>query len=202
MNRKLIIGEWNPSVITTYLAVIACALGIRFALENSQVALVCLIFAGICDFLDGPIARRIKRTPKAKEFGIQLDSLADVFNFVMFPCVILICYYNTLLSIAISMFYAIMGIARLANFNVKAINEESNGYYEGLPVTFIALILPLSHIAGALIDMPYIFDSIAMILTGALFVINIPVKKPTLKMLPYILVLAIITIFVLMRFVF
>lgn len=202
MNRKLIIGEWNPSVVTTYLAVVVCALGIRFALENSQAALVCLIFAGICDFLDGPIARKIKRTPQAKEFGIQLDSLADVFNFVMFPCVILVCYYNTLPSIIISMFYSIMGIARLANFNVKAINEESNGYYEGLPVTFIALLLPLAHIVGALLDMPYIFDLATMFITGALFVINIPVKKPTLKMFPAILVLAIITVFLLLRFVF
>ena len=45
-----------------------------------------LLLAMICDALDGRLARLLRAT---SEFGVQLDSLADIVNFGVAPAMIL-----------------------------------------------------------------------------------------------------------------
>lgn len=148
--------------------------------QSFNYAICCLIFAGICDLFDGAYARRCKRTDEEKAFGIQLDSLADVVNFIAFPIVIFIGMgFVEPFYIVLYAFFAICGIARLAYFNVNA-QEVLKGYYRGLPVTFTALIL--SFIYGLkFIVSEQIFEvvfAISLAAIGALNIANIKVKKP------------------------
>ena len=83
----MLIGCYNPSVILTYIGICVSIMGILNA-HDLKFAFICLMIAGVCDMFDGPIARKCKRDDLGKAFGIQIDTLADVTNFVVFPMVL------------------------------------------------------------------------------------------------------------------
>ena len=141
--KKPFLGVYNPSIILTYLGVFFSVTGMAIlfsteradASENMKWVLILLVLAGICDMFDGLVARRCKRTEKEKQFGIQLDSLADTVSFVAFPaCILLFMCGLDVAGIIIAFFYIFAGIMRLGWFNVTT--EENKGVYQGMPVTF------------------------------------------------------------------
>ena len=75
---------WKKSNIITFIGIIISILSIFFCYNNMQnYAIIMLILAGICDAFDGPIARRINKSPNS--YGIQLDSLADIISSGIVP---------------------------------------------------------------------------------------------------------------------
>ncbi len=196
----MIIGKWNKSVILSYIGLFFGVFGIYFAVitNNIKAAFACLILSGICDMFDGTIARKCKRTEEEKEFGIQLDSLNDVFNFAALPILIFIGMGLTeIYNIIIYCVYAMFAIARLANFNIKTANPNKKAkYYEGLPVTSAAIIFPVFYLLSFVLK-ENIFNlvySLIILLVGILFVTNIKVAKPGLKMSILFLVMGIVAI--------
>ena len=196
----MIIGKWNKSVILSYIGLFFGVFGIYFAVitNNIKAAFACLILSGICDMFDGTIARKCKRTEEEKEFGIQLDSLNDVFNFAALPILIFIGMGLTeIYNIIIYCVYAMFAIARLANFNIKTANPNKKAkYYEGLPVTSAAIIFPVFYLLSFLLK-ENIFNlvySLIILLVGILFVTNIKVAKPGLKMSILFLVMGIVAV--------
>ncbi len=180
---SMLIGEWNPSVILTYVGVGFAVTGIFFAgAGNVNPAFACLIAAGVCDLFDGAVARRCKRDEAQKRFGIQLDSLADVMDFLALPAAICFgmgmrSWYQAAALIA----FCVCGIARLAFFNVSEAQEEGAvKYYRGLPVTYTALILPFLYLLRyALRDgvfFPVFTGGIAAV--AVLNILDIRVVKP------------------------
>lgn len=192
------IGKWNKSVILSYFGLGLSVLGILLIFKgyDTKYALTCLMFAGICDMFDGTVARRCKRTKQEKAFGIELDSLIDVFNFVAFPIIIL-CSINltNIYALPIYILYAIFGVARLAHFNITTENNNKPvKYYEGLPVTFAALLFPIFYLLSYVIDITT-FNIIYLVLTlviAIMFIIKIKVPKPKLIASVFLLLLAII----------
>ena len=181
----MFIGKWNKSVILTYFGVCVAIFGMYLAIVGEiNYAICCLIVSGICDLFDGKIARMCKRTKSEEEFGIQLDSLADVINFIAFPITICINLgANKWYDILIFLFFAICGIARLAFFNINAEKNEPNKpikYYTGLPVTYTALIIPIFEliIKWFKLENIHIYYQIIMIIISLLFILNIKIKKP------------------------
>jgi len=181
----MIIGKWNKSVILTYIGLIFCIFGIFICItkQNSiNIAMSCLIISGICDLFDGFIARKCKRTEEEKKFGIELDSLVDVANFVVFPIVIFInmgitSYY----SLFIFVLFAICGIARLAYFNIKVENIDGPvKYYLGLPVTYSALIFPLMYLFRYTLPLNIfnIIFTISIFMVSLFNILNIKILKP------------------------
>ncbi len=196
------IGKWNKSVILTYLGLAASAAGIALLSPYCDVDLkyvyILLMFAGICDMFDGTIARKCKRNKEEKEFGIQLDSLVDVFSFIALPLAILATVNENIYYIPIFIIYAICGVARLAHFNTIAPENTPVKYYVGLPVTFSALIFPLLYILAYFIksDPFMIIYNVVTLIVAILFVIKIKVPKPKVKSSIFLLLLAIaVTIF-------
>lgn len=192
------IGKWNKSVILTYIGLIFGLIGIYIILTNNNInyAFVCLMITGICDLFDGTVARRCKRTDEEKEFGIQLDSLVDVFNFIVFPVVILLSLGMTkIYDIVILSVYAICAIARLAYFNIKTADSNKRiDYYTGLPVTYIALILPIFNLSSYIIvdNVFSILLRTVVFIVSCLYIIDFKVVKPKLKASIFLLVLAVI----------
>ena len=182
---KKIVGFWNPSVILTYLGLEISVLGMYLAAKQVHVnyVFVCFIIAGICDVFDGAVARKIKRTEEEKAFGIELDSLADVISFVVFP-IIIFCRlgYLNIAHLVIYLLFAVAGIARLGYFNVTT--AESEGpvkYYMGLPVTYTALIFPIFYPIAALAEniVPTYYSlPICMLIVAFLEVLKVRVAKP------------------------
>lgn len=111
-------------------------------------AAIAIGFAVVCDGLDGRIARL---TNSCSEFGMQLDSLADVLTFGMAPAVL--AYVWGLKSIVPTMpsyakelqqlgwilcfCYVICGAMRLARFNIQSIHPAPEGTkkaFVGMPI--------------------------------------------------------------------
>lgn len=176
------IGKYNKSVILTYIGITIAVCGIIFSfLGNISNAMICLIFSGICDLFDGKIARLCKRDEQEKEFGKQIDSLADVFLFLALPCVLgvellkaLPLYFNIVFVI-----YVICGVIRLAWFNILASSDQQVKYFIGMPVAYIALVLPIIYSVGLVfkfnLSLVYFF---IYLLFAILFIINVKISKP------------------------
>lgn len=82
--KKLFLGVYHPSVILTYIGVVISVFGI-FCVNDLYLAVILLMVAGLCDAFDGIFARRYKRTKLQEDFGVQIDSLADLISFGVFP---------------------------------------------------------------------------------------------------------------------
>ena len=192
------IGKWNKSVILTYIGLVFGLVGIYISLTNNNVnyAFFCLMMTGICDLFDGTVARRCKRTEEEKEFGIQLDSLVDVFNFIALPIVLLMTLgMNKIYDVIILSIYGICGIARLAYFNIKTADSNKRiDYYRGLPVTYIALILPMFNFLNIVIvdNVFSILLRTVVFMVALLYITDFKVVKPKLKASLLLLVLAVI----------
>lgn len=195
--KKPLIGVYNPTICLTYIGVFCAIIGIGLLLcaGPMDTAMILLILSGVCDMFDGVVARRFKRTEQEKQFGIQLDSLADTVSFVVFPAVILLAVTQChLLCMIIACFYVFAGIMRLGWFNVTA--EDNKGFYQGLPVTFSALIFPLCYLVLRLLnlDIFHIVYPVLLACVGLLFILNFRMKKPGIKVLLLFAVLAVAVI--------
>ena len=178
-----LIGVYDYTVRLTYLSLISSVCGMIQALHGDcKTAIFCLAFSGLCDGFDGRVARTKKnRTEDGKQFGIQLDSLCDVICFGLFPAVI--CYL-----LGVRGLLGVVLVCRLAFFNVLEGKRQQgeggcNKTYRGLPVTSIAYILPVVFWVQYLMT-PAVFVVIlhlVMLVVGFLFVLDFPLKKPTLK---------------------
>lgn len=182
--QPILIGFYKLSTFVTYLSVISSSVGIYFALKGEIVfALICLITSGVLDVFDGKIARACKRTEQEKEFGIQLDSLADMVSFIFLP--VAICYglgLNENYHVVIYTLYALGGVIRLAYFNVMA-GETKDGpvkYFKGLPVPSCVVALPVLYLINNVFSLNILgtLFTIALAALSILFVLNFKLKKP------------------------
>lgn len=192
------IGFYSYTVVLTYLGLASAAMGMILTIQGfTKYALFCLAFSGLCDMFDGKVARMKKnRTEDEKRFGIQIDSLCDVVCFGAFPMTL--CYSIGMrgpAGISILVFYLIAGVIRLAFFNVmeerrQDETDEARKYYQGLPITSIAIILPLFCTLRPLLGHRFLSELHICILTvGLLFIINFPLRKPGWKMLTLLVAL-------------
>lgn len=192
MGLYFMIGFYSYTVVLTYLGLASAAMGMILTFQGfAKYALFCLAFSGLCNMFDGKVARLKKdRTEDEKRFGIQIDSLCDVVCFGAFPMIL--CYSIGMrgpAGISILVFYLIAGVIRLAFFNVmeekrQDETDEARKYYQGLPITSIAIILPLFCTLRPLLGHRFLSELHICILTvGLLFIINFPLRKPGWKML-------------------
>lgn len=190
------IGIYNYTVVMTYISLISSVFGMTQAVEGRfKTAIFCLALSGLCDMFDGKIARSKKdRTEDEKNFGIQIDSLCDVVCFGAFPA--LICYLlgvRGILGVAVLSVYCVNSVIRLGFFNVlegkrQQIEEGANKYYHGLPVTSIAIALPLVFLLHFFLT-EFVFIILLHVLmlgVGILFIVDFPLHKPGNAMLTLI----------------
>jgi CDP-diacylglycerol---serine O-phosphatidyltransferase len=100
-------------------------------------ACVLVIFGGIFDLLDGRVARM---TNRFTEFGVQLDSIADVLGFGLAPALIAWTWALKDLGpvgVAVTFWYVLCAAFRLARFNVDTKDGDwpLDGHTQGLTTT-------------------------------------------------------------------
>ena len=173
--EKIFLGYVNMANCITLLGLIFALSGCFFALSgNIKLSMIFLISAGICDLFDGVIAGKIKRTDVEKEFGVQLDTVVDVVSFGVTPAVIVyIAAGASWYALIIYAFYVVCAVTRLAYFNTSADINTPIQYYRGLPVTYIALILPSVMIFGS-----ELASVLSLLVAGIFFILNIKIPKP------------------------
>ena len=195
------IGVYDYTVILTYLGFASGVFGIVNAFEGRVFpAVICLMFAGLCDMFDGKVARtKKKRTVEERHFGIQLDSLSDLVCFGILPAMIgySIGLNNTIL-LPLIIFFPITALIRLAWFNVLEITRNSSTpvkEYTGLPVTSAALIFPFIYIFKKILGnyFPLVYGT-CLLLVGVLFISRFKIKKPDTKTMILFIIVGVIEI--------
>ncbi len=126
-----------PNAVTA-LALCFGLTGVRFAVaERWEIALACVIVAGVLDGMDGRIARLLRAQSR---FGAELDSLSDVIAFGVAPALILFLWslhtapqFGWTVALALAVCCAL----RLARFNSRIDAEDqphkSAGFLTGVP---------------------------------------------------------------------
>ncbi len=182
----MFLGTYNlPGAVTftgLWLAVAAWFWGFKGRID---LAAIFMIWAGVCDLLDGPLARRRKSSAAESFFGAQIDSLADLVSFGVTPAVC--CLMLGLdggwdyLFLAL---YVSAAAMRLATFNtLKHSDRLQAGIFRGLPVTYAALVFPLVFVSGKLVTEKVFFIILRLVLGGmtVAFLLDVPVPKPSCK---------------------
>ena len=183
------IGFYDYTVWLTYLSCASAVFGIISACHgNPTLAVICILFSGLCDMFDGIVARTKKdRTQDQKNFGIQIDSLADVMAFGVLPAAV---FYasgvDTVIGIAILVVYVLCGLIRLAFFNVLETRRQANPdedacakSFRGMPITFSAVITPVVYFIGCSLpeSAREILYHIAPAVMAFLFVLDVKIPK-------------------------
>lgn len=197
------IGIYDYTVILTYLSLCSSVTGIILAFNgNTFLALICLMTSGLLDMFDGRVARTKKRTQKEVNYGIQIDSLADIIAFGILPvCIGYSIGMKSLYYLPIYFIISLGALIRLAHFNV---NEEEvaktakgrSTSFRGLPTTSVALIIPVVYMFKAWTNnyFQYIYAG-ALLIIGLLFVLDKSfIKKPSNKTMYLFIVIGIIEV--------
>ena len=116
-------------------------------------ACLCVLYACLLDTFDGRVARKLN---VSSEFGAQMDSLADFYNFGVAPGFIMYFWkmqqYTTIKGMAWFpvLILAICMAIRLARFNVSLNTNNPNNplhkyFFQGIPAPMAAMLvfLPL-----------------------------------------------------------
>lgn len=183
------IGFYNYTVWMTYASLLSAVAGMFCAATgHTRWALACLALSGLLDAFDGRVARTKKdRTEAEKAFGVQIDSLCDMVCFGVLPA--MLCFHlgmHTAAGIIVLSLYVLAGLIRLAWFNITTESappkQDGRKYYQGLPITSIAVILPIFYAVGTLAPNMFVKGlPLVIAATGVLFVIRFPFRKPTTK---------------------
>ncbi len=186
------IGFYDYTVILTYIGFASGITGMFCTTtKHLRLAVFFLALSGLCDMFDGKIARTKKnRTAEEKSFGIQIDSLCDMVCFGVLP--IMICFkigMRQIYSMVLLVFYGLAGVIRLGYFNVmeerrQEQTDENREYYQGLPITSMAMVLPLFFLFSPFLPSRQAFVAVLHILValvGSLFVIDFKMRKLSAK---------------------
>lgn len=181
------LGVYDYTVVLTYISLMVSIGGMMLSVNGEiKYAVVCLAISGLCDMFDGKVARTKKnRTEVEKRFGIQIDSLSDVICFGVSPAILCYCMgMRGRVGVLILMFYVLAGLIRLAWFNVteevrQSETEEKREYYQGLPITSMAIALPLMFAFKPLLGKEFCLGLHVLVLgVGLLFITNFKLRKP------------------------
>lgn len=184
--KKKILGYYDYTVILTYCGMFFAFQGILWAVgQNYWEAVLCLILAGVCDMFDGTVAATKTRTDNEKRFGIQIDSLSDLISFGVLPGVIvyMVSDRNSWVGLIASVF-VLCALIRLAFFNVmeeerQRQTTEKRKTYLGVPVTAIAILLPMAYLAyNYRFCRNRILFPALLVFTGIGYLSPVEIKKP------------------------
>lgn len=186
MKQEKLLGFYDYTVVLTYAGMLFAFFGIMMSINARFFeALICLMGSGLCDMFDGAVASTKLRTPEEKRFGIQIDSLSDLISFGVMPAVFVYMISECNPKVGFfSAFYTLAALIRLSYFNVmeeirQQETDERREYFTGLPVTSIALFLPLLYVFETKLSLhngaPYM---VLLMICGVGFISSFEVKKP------------------------
>ena len=150
--KKINLRSLLPNLIT--LSGLSFGLSsMRFAIEGEyNLAILCILFAAVCDALDGMLARHLD---SESDLGFQLDSLSDFLSFGIAPGLLMymaVFNQNSIGAFA-ALIFIVFSCLRLALFNVlheKSKNNEVQriDFFTGIPTPAgaILILLPLTHV--------------------------------------------------------
>lgn len=123
-----------PNVLTSSNLFFGCAALVSLSKSEPGYCILFMVLAGIADFLDGFVAKKLKQN---SDLGLQLDSLSDVVSFGVVPG--MICFdilekspWTPAWMAYTGFLISLMAAFRLARFNIMSTGPTS--FFIGLPV--------------------------------------------------------------------
>ncbi len=133
MRRAVVLFPGGLTLGNLFFGIFAMISASRGEVGRAVLFIVC---GGVCDMLDGRVARA---TNSGTEFGEQLDSLVDAISFGLAPA--MITYFAVLTpqepgrdrwSWILVFFFCMCAVLRLARFNITQAGSKKS-YFLGLP---------------------------------------------------------------------
>lgn len=185
-----------PNMITI-AGLCAGVTAIRFAIAgNFTAAIFAIIFAALCDGLDGRVARMLRGT---SQFGVELDSLADMVSFGVAPAVMV--YLWSLQDLprfgwTISLVFVACAALRLARFNTRSSGEDdpklvamNKQFFVGVPMPAAAYLALTPLFLSKGIDEAFFAEPLVVavffLVVAALMVSRVPTFAFKSMHLPY-----------------
>ena len=193
MNNKFVIGYYHLADMVTMLGLVFGMLACFMVGSNPVVGMLFLALAGLCDSMDGRIARASKNSTKREKFyGVQLDSLCDMASFGVAPCIMAYRLgYDTAFDLILYAVFACCGAIRLANFNTEAAMDTPDlkmNHFTGFPIPTSVLVFPLPLILHLLTggSAGWLFRILFLVVAFG-YISRIRIPKPTGKQQLYII---------------
>ncbi|MDR2835244.1 MAG: CDP-diacylglycerol--serine O-phosphatidyltransferase [Bacteroidales bacterium] len=202
-----------PSFITSMNLLCGTIATIMAINGEIRIATILILLAAVFDFFDGFVARLLKAT---SEFGVQMDSLADLISFGFAPTALL---YNLIINNCeiykyfafISVLIVIFSALRLAKFNT---DSEQSIEFKGLPTPASALFIisiceycstndnNLSNFLANEIVISIIIISISALMVSNIRLMSLKIKNFSISKYIYqiVLVISAIGLIILFRF--
>ena len=178
--RRISFRAMIPNAITA-LALCFGLTGVRFAISAShgetdhwQLALACVVGAGILDGMDGRIARLLRAQSR---FGAELDSLSDNIAFGTAPALILFLWslqHAPKFGWTAALALAVCCALRLARFNARLDAAEqphkSAGFNTGVPAPAGAGLAFIPIFLWLITDQNELFRSWPLVMAWTVFI--------------------------------
>jgi CDP-diacylglycerol--glycerol-3-phosphate 3-phosphatidyltransferase len=146
LGRRLGQSGVSPNALTYTSLVIAAGAGLAAALGHFASAALLLALSGVCDILDGAVARASGR---ATSFGALLDSTVDRLSDALPLLGLIVFYADSRVAVALAAF------AMLSSFAVSYVRARAEALGADLPPLFMRraerfIFLTISLLLGAL----------------------------------------------------
>lgn len=186
------LGYYHYGVVLTYLSLVSSVIGISMTLNGRHItlAIVCLMVSGCLDAFDGRVARRGKTPPTRRSPSASRSTPSVTWSASAScpACIGFACGLNKWYHIAILALFVLAALIRLGYYNVmemaqKNVDESGQRFFRGLPVTSIAIILPIVYgilLYAKLLPWAGIILSVMFLAVGFGYVSQLRIKKPTL----------------------
>lgn len=188
MENRKILGFYDYTVVLTYIGMLFAFTGITNAIrENFTSSIICLMIAGVCDMFDGKVASTKDRNRFERHFGIEIDSLSDLISFGILPAIfVYMITGKTTIAGFLCGIYVLCALIRLAYFNVDELERQKRTagereVYFGVPVTTIAITLPLLYLIKARFNLTGTASYLVLtLMVAAGFICGAEIRKPKL----------------------
>ena len=156
-----------PDIFTLANALSGFLAVVLIIYRSFTIAMVLLPVAFVFDLLDGYVARKMKR---ACEFGMHLDSLADLVSFGVAPAVFgaMIQPLHWLRVFALA-FFLLAGLLRLARFDIM----KSKSFFIGLPISISSVVFPALYF----LRVDYSYYTPVFVILGVAMVSHVIIRR-------------------------
>ncbi len=188
MKKIRLIGVYDYTVVLTYISLVITLVGISLAIEGSfRSAVFCLALSGLCDMFDGKIARSKKESYRpgkdvwcADRFSVRLRLFWRVSGNDLLSDGSAWSTWLVLYRILYNLWSDPTGIFNVLEIERQQNEDGANHYYHGLPITTVAIVLPLIFVVQMVLNNTtfLVLLHVMLLTVGTLFVVDFKLRKP------------------------